>query len=360
MRPFITHIVVVDKQTDIVKADHQIERSSFVKLNYDPTKDFILNVKQWANRWVYGKEISAEWRDYIVSNHATPGKNATLYKTHKTGMPVRLLTSGCNTAIENLSRFIEIICSPLTEVMQCRIKDTSHLLDIIDTLNEQPISNHKKLMSLDIANMFPSIDNQRGIQAVQDILNTRVIKKPSTDCVIEGLKLCLYNNNSVFANEDLLQTNGTGTGAPNSCSYADVAVVSIDQAIMEEKQTAFPEILYFGRYRDDCLVLWDGTEENLQQLYIFINTLNPDLKFTMEIGNQSICFLDLRISVVGKKLTITVYSKPTDSHLYLHADSCHNKSSIKVIQKGVALRLRRICSSDNDYTAKSILNTLST
>ena len=82
--------------------------------------------------------------------------------------------------------------------MYCRIKDTSHLLDIIDTLNEQAVSNHKKLVSLDIFNMFPSIDNQRGMQAVQDILNTRAIKKPSTDCVIEGLKLCLYNNNSVF------------------------------------------------------------------------------------------------------------------------------------------------------------------
>ena len=92
-------------------------------------------------------------------------------------MPVRLLISGCNTAIENLSRFIEIICSPLTEVMQSRIKDTSHLLDIIDTLNEQAISHHTKLVSLDIVNMFPSIDNQRGIQAVQDILNIRAIKK---------------------------------------------------------------------------------------------------------------------------------------------------------------------------------------
>ena len=73
----------------------------------------------------------------------------------------------------------------------------------------------------------------------------------------------------------------------------------------------------------------------------------------MEIGNQSICFLDLRISIAGKKLTTTVYSKPTDSNLYLHTDSCHEKSSIKGIQKGVALRLRRIWSSDNDYTAKS-------
>ena len=123
---------------------------------------------------------------------------------------------------------------------------------------------------------------------------------------------------------------------------------------MEQKETAFPEILYFGRYRDDCLVLWDGTDEKLQELYSFINTLNPDLKFTMEIGNQSICFLDLRISIAENKLTTTVYSKPTDSHLYLHADSCHKKSSGKGIRKGVALRLLRICSSDDDYPAKSI------
>ena len=35
----------------------------------------------------------------------------TSHKTYKTGMTVRLLTSGWNTATENLSRFIEIISS---------------------------------------------------------------------------------------------------------------------------------------------------------------------------------------------------------------------------------------------------------
>ena len=88
-------LVVVHEQTDIVKANHQIERSSFVKLNYDSTKDFTLSVKQLADKWICKKEISAEWRDYIVNNHATPGKNATLYKAHKTGMSVCLPTSGC-------------------------------------------------------------------------------------------------------------------------------------------------------------------------------------------------------------------------------------------------------------------------
>ena len=52
-------------------------------------------------------------------------------------------------------------------------------------------------------------------------------------------------------------------------------------------------------------------------------------------------------------ITTTVYCKPKDSHLNLHADSCHKRSSIKGIQKVVALRLRHICSSDNDYTAQS-------
>ena len=107
--------------------------------------------------------------------------------------------------------------------MQCHIKNTAHLLHVTDTSNEHPISNHAKLVSLDIVNMFLSIDSQRGIEAVQDILNIRAIKEESTDCLIGGLKLCLYNN-SMFENENLLQTNGTATGAPNSCSCADVIV----------------------------------------------------------------------------------------------------------------------------------------
>ena len=50
----ITHLnnkFIVDKQTDIVKVNHPVERSS--KLNYDPAKEFILNVKQYADKLAY-------------------------------------------------------------------------------------------------------------------------------------------------------------------------------------------------------------------------------------------------------------------------------------------------------------------
>ena len=47
------------------------------------------------------------------------------------------------------------------------------------------------------------------------------------------------------------------------------------------------------------------------------------VKFTVEIGGKSLCFLDLKITIDDKKLLTTVYSKPTDSHLFLEGTSCH-------------------------------------
>ena len=61
----------------------------------------------------------------------------------------------------------------------------------------------------------------------------------------------------------------------------------------------------------------------------------------------------MKWTLKDNKIHTTVYSKPNDSHLYLQADSCHHWPSILGIQKGVALRLRRICSTDEEFNNKS-------
>ena len=70
------------------------------------------------------------------------------------------------------------------------------------------------------------------------------------------------------------------------------------------------------------------------------------------MGQDHLCFLDLKISVSGIELMTTVYSKPTGSHLYLHSVSCHKPSSINGTQ-GAVLRLRRICSTTGEYQNKA-------
>ena len=99
--------------------------------------------------------------------------------------------------------------------------------------------------------------------------------------------ICLFNNNSVFADQHLLQENGTATGAPNSCSYSDLAIVPIDEQINSARMSSYKELFLYGRYRDDCLALWAGDESRLRDFVEFMNSLDEKLKFTMEIGGNS-------------------------------------------------------------------------
>ena len=73
--------------------------------------------------------------------------------------------------------------------------------------------NDAILGSFDIVNMFPNIDNIKGIKAVKLALRNRPSQKSSTECIIEGLEICLYNINSRFDQDHLLQTNRTATGS---------------------------------------------------------------------------------------------------------------------------------------------------
>ena len=77
------------------------------------------------------------------------------------------------------------------------------------------------------------------------------------------------------------------------------------------------------------------------------------LQFTIEVGRNELCFLDFKLTLKDNKTHSTVYSKPTDRCLYLQADSCHRLPSILGIQKGVALKLHRICSSDEEFKNRS-------
>ena len=128
------------------------------------------------------------------------------------------------------------------------------------------------------------------MEAVRSLSDSRSLKNPSTESIMEGLEICLLNNNSRFTNIRLLQTYGTANGAPNSCSYFDIAISRLDNIIDVKKDTQFQECFYFGRYRDVSLVLWCGDIENRDDFHKILNTLDEKCKFTMEIRGNSIFF----------------------------------------------------------------------
>ena len=74
------------------------------------------------------------------------------------------------------------------------------------------------------------------------------------------------------------------------------------------------------------------------------NVLQNKIKFTMETNKQDLVFLDTKGHLREGYLIPEIYSKPTDSHEYLHPKSCHSPNVTKNNPYSVALRVRRNCS----------------
>ena len=118
------------------------------------------------------------------------------------------MTSGCNTTIESFSIYIEHVSFELSECMPSRIKDSNHLLDIIDNMNSILLPANAILVSFNIVNMFTNIDDKSGLDAVKSVLLKSATNTLSVECILEGLELCLTCNNSIFNNRNFLQTDG--------------------------------------------------------------------------------------------------------------------------------------------------------
>ena len=79
------------------------------------------------------------------------------------------------------------------------------------------------------------------------------------------------------------------------------------------------------------------------------------IKLTMSVANQSTLeFLDLSLHINEQNMIfVDVYAKPTNSFTYVLPSTFSPKRNINNIPKSIALRLRRICDSDEKFDMHS-------
>ena len=130
------------------------------------------------------------------------------------------------------------------------------------------------------------------------------------------------------------------------CSYADIAFHPIDEIINNNPDFTIPLWL---RYRDDVYCVWVMGLEKLKEFLAWINSIHPNLKFTMSYSTDGTAYLDILTYIKGPKICTTLYTKPSDTHAYLQPTSCHPKHVCKNIPHGEAQRIRKICSEEDEY-----------
>ena len=94
---------------------------------------------------------------------------------------------------------------------------------------------------------------------------------------------------------------------------------------------------------------WDYGEIELEKWLHHLNTYHRTIKFTSEWSKEKVHFLDTTVRKTGSnKLETDLYQKPTDRNNYLHYTSAHPVKSKDSIQYSQFLRIKRICTNDED------------
>ena len=77
--------------------------------------------------------------------------------------------------------------------------------------------------------------------------------------------------------------------------------------------------------------------------------MHPTIKFTTDWSKSLIYFLDVTLSIAERVIRTDLYVKPTDSHQFVFASSCHPFYCKNVIPYSQTLRLSRICSNNKFF-----------
>ena len=163
--------------------------------------------------------------------------------------------------------------------------------------------------------------------------------------MIDLLKLILENNEFTFNEKTYRQKIGVPMGGTASAELADIRMYDILKDIIQRFEHK-NNITFCARYRDDGIMYFDGTEEQIHAFFQTANLAHEHLKFTYELSKSNINFLDL-IIYKGERFENTgifdvkTYIKPTETFQYLERTSSHPKHVFKAFVKGEIIRYIR-------------------
>ena len=143
-------------------------------------------------------------------------------------------------------------------------------------------------------------------------------------------------------------------GTKMAPSHANIFVSVFEKQML----SSYPHkpFVYF-HYIDDIFMIWREGKDSLKQFLKHCNRPNKHIEFTESEAGTTVHFLDASVHLQNEKLhtdlyckPTDLYCKPTDKHQYLYYTSCQPKHTRNSLPYSLALRLRRICLTDELFS----------
>jgi hypothetical protein len=288
-----------------------------------------------------------------------------LAKIHKQPMKTRAIISYSGSYPEGIARWLDKELKKITKHMKYIAKSSRQVAQELTSRTWPP---GIKLFTLDAVSMYTNIHLGHALPVILNFLqNTEYGKQVHTKSKVHlapleyALDLVMSYNLFAFGDTFWRQTSGTAMGGPPAPEYATLYFAIRELEIIP----LFPEILYYTRYIDDGLSIWQDSQdsqesspsERLLQFKNCMNTFGSDhsfftenpehkpLQWTFEDPSIEAVFLDLRVTTQEGNIKTQLYEKELNLYLYIPATSCHPPSILKSIIFGAVHRAKVLNSS---------------
>ncbi|BHF70446.1 hypothetical protein SprV_0301350000 [Sparganum proliferum] len=317
--------VILDKAEYLQKANTLLEdRQAYVKCDGDPMKKLATQINTTLTMPQNNGSMTRTERLATKPTDAAMARFYGLPKIHKDGAPLRPIVSLRGTPTFNLAKWMFRRLNCLTSGSDTTVRSSVHFLERLKGLQ---IDADEVMVSFDATSLFTSIPKDLAVETVRDLLDrqyTEANNTPRRGHLVQLLKYCLQ---TFFTFEGTVyeQIKGTPMGSPLSSFIAEAVLQKLETLVFATYKPKF-----WARYVDDTLVVLK--REMVSNFHALLNSVLPDIQFTMENNNQ-IAFLDVLVHrKVNGSLKTTVYRKATNTRQILSYHSnhslCHKRSCV--------------------------------
>lgn len=331
---------------------HLADTSIYREVHGDTTPQLVRALNDYVRRQRARGYFSATMARYL--NHSDPDKVRTqqmyfIKKLHKGQHEVRPIVSGTGGPTEKLSSFVDHWLKPLVPTISSYVRDSTHFINMLE--------GHKFyrkciLVTIDVKSLYLNIPHDEGIDAASARLHNSSRSIPFPRSVTEEmLNIILKQNSFEFNGTMYSQVRGTAMGTRMAPSYACIFMELIEQLALTN---ADPKPSIWLRYIDDIFMVWEHSREALDAFLAELNMLHPTIRFTHEVSDTEIAFLDVTVFKGPRFMELGIvdfrpHLKATNRFQYLHFYSSHPRSTFKGILKGELLRMLRASSSSHTF-----------
>lgn len=177
----------------------------------------------------------------------------TIPKIHKDPLrpPGRPIIIGIQSINSILGEYVDKFIQPLVPQTQAFLRDTKHLIQILDTVQIDTSSSYL-LATADVASLYMVINHDEAIQASKRALNKfgMLILKQNR-FVLRCLAFGLQHN--YYWHDYYRQLTGIGMGAKYAPSVANVFMSEWEETVIYANTPV--QLVLYRRYIDDCIVM---------------------------------------------------------------------------------------------------------